>query len=59
MRLPRAQIHQHGQRDGALEMQVQLGFGQAADEGLDIGMGGRANPLFSAPGRIGQRWIAA
>ena len=32
-----AQLDQRGGQDGAFEMQMQLGLGQAADEVLDLG----------------------
>ena len=31
-----AQLDQRGGHDGAFEVQMQLGLGQAADEGLDV-----------------------
>jgi hypothetical protein len=31
-----AELDQGGRRDSAFEMQMQLGLGQAADEGLDF-----------------------
>ncbi len=35
----RAELDERGGQDGAFEMEMQLGLGEAADEGLDVGHG--------------------
>ena len=47
-----AELDQRGGQDGAFEMQMQLGLGQAADEGLDRSL---TSQISAAYRRVGKR----
>ena len=45
------QLHQRGGHNGAFEVQMQLGLGQAADEGFDVGHS--SSLVLNGGGRVG------